>query len=238
MSKFKQSSITPEHRGEIGGIVFSKNRYGPYDAVKSKPVNRNTTPQQRVRHYMGELSRIYSYKLNEKQYKGWMNLIHKITLTDTSGNPYKPAARDIFTAFNFNLHEVGLPLMLDPPKKLSVQSFTSFKFEIIADNDDNDILLYFKPAINKDTRIMIFASSALRNSIFFFRDNRFKKIGYIDSSFKSGDSILSLYRSIPAFNYDFAGSFKIAFRLKSVSCSSGFSGDMIESSASIYQNID
>jgi hypothetical protein len=188
----------------------------------------------RVRYSLSSLLKIYSNKLNELQYIGWSRLTSKITLSDKSDNKYHPAPRDIFTGFNSNLSEVGLPISFDPPEKFSVQSFKSFKVQIISDNDNSDILLFFKPAIAKDTRIMIFATKDLRNSINFYRQSRFKLIGFIDSSFKSGDSILSLYRSIPNFNYKFYDNFKIAFHFKPVSCSSGYSKDLFESSASIF----
>ena len=237
MSKFKPSAITPEHRGKLGNIVFSKNKYGPYSALKTNPTDKKTDAQMRVRASMANLSRIYSNNLNKLQYQGWSKLVSKITRTDSSGNKYNPAPRDIFIACNFNFSELGLPLMFDPPKKLSVQSFNSFKIEIFTDNDNNDIRLFFKPAISEDTRIMIFATKFLSNSLSYFRDSLFKKIGYIDSGFKSGDSIISLYKSIPYFNCVLDGSFQIAFRLKPVSCSSGFSKDLIKTSASVYQNI-
>ena len=132
-----------------------------------------------------------------------------------------------------------MPILLAPPKTLSVQSFSSFKFEIITDNDNLDIRLFFKPAISENTRIIIFATTTLSNGVTYYRKNRFKKIGYIDSGFKSGDSIFSMYMSIPIFKtfFDPNNSFQIAFRLKPVSSLSGFSKDLIEEYASINQNI-
>ena len=270
MSKFKQSSITPKHRGKMGNIIFSENRYGPYSKLIAISTDKKTVPQVKVRTTMGNLSHLYSNNLNKEQYQGWKKLVPKMKRTDTSGNKYLLAPRDIFTAFNFNLTEAGLPILLDPPKTLSVQSFSSFKFEIISESDNKtslitplapsllvekagveyeknrllempnlDIRLFFKPAISKNTRIIIFATRSLSNSLNYFRNNHFKKIGYIDSSFKSGDSIFSMYMSLPFFKVNFKdnSSFQIAFRLKPVSSLSGFSKGIIEEYASIYQNI-
>ena len=234
MAKYKESIYLPELRGRDGASIFRKNRYGNHIAPKPIPSNHKTDAQMRVRYSLTSLIKIYSNKLNERQYIGWSKLTSKITLSDKSGNIFHPAPRDIFTGFNSNLTEVGLPISLDPPEKLSVQSFKSFDVQIIPEDNNNDLLLFFKPAIDKDTRIMIFATKDLKNSIFFFRPNRFKLIGYIDSTFKSGDSFLSLYRSILKFNYKFYDNFKIAFHFKPVSCSSGYSKDLVEISSSIF----
>ena len=235
MAKFKESIFLPGLRGRNGASVFNKNRYGNYIANKTIPINPQTEAQMRVRHTLGSLSQIWSYNLNEQQYIGWTKLVNKFKFTDSSGNSYKPAPRDIFTSFNFNLSEVGLPINLDPPEKFSVQTFSEFSLEIITPEDKSGLLLHFKPAINKDTRIMILATYALRNSIFYFRDNLFKKIGYIDNSFKSGDSLLSLYRSFPGNTFKFNGNFKIALRIKPISISSGYAKDLIEISDSVFQ---
>ena len=141
---------------------------------------------------------------------------------------------------NINLREIGLHDILYPPENYSVQTYEDFKLEISYDAAHYmDIHLFFDPPLETDTRIVIFATIMLKLCNNRFQDGWFKKIGYIDSGFKSGDSIQKLYASIfgltqlpkltPTFT--FSNPFKIAFRLKTVSAISGFTSPIIKTEA-------
>ncbi len=233
MAKYSKTPFMPSLRGKAGGIVFSENRYGPYMAVKSMPVKRDSPALSRVRSTMSALSQIWSYKLSDEQYLAWAKYTEKFRQKDTSGNIYNPAPRDIFTNHNFNLKAIGIPIILDPPKIKTLQNISQFKLNISANNDGlESINLFFKPELNNDTRILIFATDYLKNCIFYFKDNKFRKIGYIDNTFKSGDSILSLYKSVFNYKATMPKNFKIAFRFKVISAILGISAPVVETSAS------
>ncbi len=233
MAKYSKTPFLPRQRGKIGGIVFSENRYGPYTTLRSMPVRRESPALSRVRSTMSALSQIWSYKLSDEQYAAWTKYAEKFKSKDTSGNTYNPAPRDIFTNHNFNLKSIGLPVNLDPPKNKSVQNIGQFKFTAFAENRNLEYIdFFFKPELDGDTRILIFATNFLKNSIFYFKDTWFRQIGYIDSSFKSGDSILKLYNSVFLTNTITPSNFKIAFRFKVISAISGISTPIIETSLS------
>ncbi|MCX6162082.1 MAG: hypothetical protein NTV87_12225, partial [Ignavibacteriae bacterium] len=141
---------------------------------------------------------------------------------------------------NINLREIGLPDIFDPPVNYSVQEYEEFELEISYDeNNYMDIRLFFDPPLKKNTVIEIFATMQLKLCSFSFKNSWFKKIGCINSSFKSGDSIQKLYATIfnlPTLKKTGTGSFKIAFRLKTVSVISGFASSLIETSASFIND--
>ena len=234
MSKFKPSAITPDHRGKLGNIVFSKNRYGPYDVLKTNPRKDRTEAQRNTNGDMGNLSRAWSDKISAKQHEDWSRFALNFKRTDTSGNTYTLAPRDVFMSCNSNLKEVGLPVIFDAPANIPPQTFDSFTLETSADNWILKLNLFIKPEIKEDTRILIFATDFLRNSKYYFKDTWFRVIGYINSSFKSGDSIVSIYQS--RFENVLSTDYKIAFRLKPVSAISGISSPVIKTSASSGEN--
>lgn len=235
MAKFSKSPFLPKPRGKTGGTMFSKNKYGEFLGMTPVPIKGYSDAQQKVRHSLGGLSQIWSYNLSDEQYAGWTKYARKFKRTDTSGNSYNLAPRDVFTNHNSFLEQVGMPVILDPPKTSVVQKISNFKFEIFAGDGEDDILLNFKPALNKDTRLLIFATNKLRNSKFHFKDTWFRRIGFVDNSFKSGDSIMSIYRD--RFYYLFPPNFKIAFRVRIVNSATGFASDIIETSASFRTNL-
>jgi hypothetical protein len=163
----------------------------------------------------------------DEQYEGWRQLALQFKRTDTSGNVYPLAARDVFISCNSNLKEVGLPVILEAPHNIPPQSFSSFTIESSVENNLLNLNLFIEPEIEKDTRILIFATKHLKYGKRKFNDSWFRVIGYIDSTFKSGDSISSLYLNrindlTPVTNT------KIAFRFKPVSAISGMASPVFE----------
>jgi hypothetical protein len=229
MSKFKESPITPGNRGKLGGIVFSKNHYGPFNAMKASPPEYRTDLQRNTTGKFTSLLQDYSYRLSDEQYKSWRNFSMGFKRTDTSGNIYSLTPRDVFVSCNSNFREVGLPVTFDTPPKVPPQSITSFRFETYIENGQFGLNMYFNPAINKNTRIYIFATHYLRLSVFKYKDSWFRGIGYVDGSFKSGDSLASLYKS--RFPANASPRYKIALRVKVISAISGIASPIVEESA-------
>jgi hypothetical protein len=233
MAKYLKSPLLPRLRGKAGGTVFSENRYGPYMAVKSMPVYRESPALSRSRSTMSSLSQKWSWDLSDAQYEAWANYVKKLKLKDSSGNIYNPAPRDIFISYNFNLRSVGMPFILDHPKDKTLQKVGKFTFTAFADNRNLEFIdFFFAPELNKDTCILIFATHLLRNSINYYKDTWFRKIGYINDSFKSGDSILKLYSSVFRTQDIVPPNFKIAFRLKVISANTGISSPIVETALS------
>ena len=220
MSKFKQSSITPNHRGRIGGNIMSKNKYGPFMAMLTTPRQYRTEAQLKVTGDLGALSHTWSNKMIDEQYESWGQLALQFKRTDSSGNVYPLDARDVFMSCNSNLREVGLPVIFDAPRNILPHSFSSFTVEASVENNLQKLNLFIEPEIEKDTRVVIFATLHLKYAKRKFNDSWFRVIGYIDSTFKSGDSISSLYKNrLPELTPLIDG--KIAFRFRSVSAISG-----------------
>ena len=227
MSKFSQSLITPNHRGRLGANNISHNKYGPFMAMLPIPSQNRTEAQMNVNHRTGDLSHAWSVKLIDEQYEAWLQFAMQFKKTDSFGNIYTPAARDVFMSCNSNLRNVGLPVIFEAPHNIPPQSFSSFTIESSAENKLLKLNLFIEPEIQKDTRILIFATDHLKYSKRKFKNSWFRLIGYIDSTFKSGDSISSLY--VTRFNnLSPVRDTKIAFRFRPVSVISGLALPHIE----------
>ena len=232
--KFKQSAITPEQSGKLGAVVFSKNQYGPYEAMKRNPPHDRTQAQQNATGRNKALIKSYSTCLSDEQYVAWKQFSLNFKRTNSSGTEYTLGARDVYVSCNSNLMQVGLPMIYDAPQNIKPQDFSNFTLETFVENGLMNLNLFFKPEIDKDTRILIFATHDLKNCISYFKPNWFRRIGYIDSNFKSGDSVLSIYQS--RFQYPAPQNYKIAFHLRPISAISGVASSEIEISASFRVN--
>lgn len=70
MALIKGSGIVSEARGTIGGVVYSRNRYGMYARSWAKPTNPNTSAQIAARGNLGAASQAWS-GLTTLQRIGW-----------------------------------------------------------------------------------------------------------------------------------------------------------------------
>ena len=68
--KFKSALVT-QASGSVGGMTFSRNRYGMYTRAKGLPVNPNSEFQQAVRQIFSGLSSAWNGVLTSGQRSGW-----------------------------------------------------------------------------------------------------------------------------------------------------------------------
>lgn len=71
--------------GQIGGVVASRNRYGPYFRNNSSPVNPNTAAQQLVRSSMTEAAQRWRDIVTAAQRVSWQEYANGTPLRDVFG---------------------------------------------------------------------------------------------------------------------------------------------------------
>lgn len=235
MASFDPASHLKNITGKVDRIVYSRNKSGPIMYVKTYHKYEPSLKQISANHLMKSNAKLWNNELSDSQYEAWHNYAQKLQWYNKKGKKYTPAGYDAFTQINCNFQEIGLPAVLDPPKKVSAQFFSKFSLEIPSVQAFDNLLLFFKPVIRKDTRIKIFATSFLKISTVTVKPSLYRKIGYIDNSFFSGKSIFYLYSSV--FQKEQPPMFKIAFTFIPVSAISGLTSHPYEVRVSFRQNV-
>lgn len=101
-------------RGKINGHVASKNRSGAYARTKVTPVNPQTAFQLAARSLLTSLSQGWR-SLTEAQRAAWNGAVSSFARTDVFGDLRNPTGKNLYTALNTNLTNVGASTITDPP---------------------------------------------------------------------------------------------------------------------------
>lgn len=223
MAKFKNSSIIPEIRGKSAATSFTRDRTGQHMRTDSGRIKSSSkllkTSQFKHKYVLSQWTLLKPRQRNE-----WNELGKTFFCTDSLGITFPYCGRDIFQRFNRFLLEIDEKIKLDAPKTHYVQNFKSCSVDIITeDNIIKDIRLFIKPSILKNTKLLIYATQPLKRGASRPDNKDFHKIGYLDSTFMSGGSILYLYNSLYSSYKLFIN--QIAFRFKPINLNTGIDGN-------------
>lgn len=83
--KFLPGPVIAAASGQIGGVVASRNRYGPYLRNNSSPVNPNSATQQLVRSSMTQATQRWRDTLTAAQRESWQEYANGTPLRDVFG---------------------------------------------------------------------------------------------------------------------------------------------------------
>lgn len=219
MAKYKPSKLFEKLKGSIGDITFFDSKYGSQIRSKPIPKNKRTPAQRRVRNYQTKATQAWTL-VNTQQVMTWKAFALRFPYKNNIGEKVYYTGRTMFIKCNRSLLEISQPIILDPPKNTKVQALNSIDVDILISGNYYDIKLLIKPALNKNTKLLVFATAFIKPGINTPKSNKYKEIAVLDSTFISGSSILDYYNKV--FLYQNYNSFKIAFRFKAVSSISGF----------------
>ncbi len=205
--------------GSIGGTQFRQTRYGTVVCNTTIPVNRWSPSKQTSNIRFGNASRLWA-KVKHSDVADWNKLADSFVKIDKLGNEYSMRGIDLFKQVNRELVEINEPIIFKTPKKVFPKTIITPKFEILGDKKLDDIRLFFKHPIHKDTKYVIFATPMLKPGINSPKPSWYRKFAVIDSTFISGYSLLNEYLEV--FKHTVSNSQRIGFKIKPVSILSGF----------------
>jgi len=218
MAKLKNSNLIGRISGAVGGTEFVDSPYGPYIRLKGNHVKSFSVKKNISNTHFSNIIRLWS-KVTPVQHSNWVNFAKGFTSSDKSGNAYPVRPIDLFKTINRNLLEVGASPMLNPPKKIFPKIIEEVDIDIIINKKKVDIFLFFKPHIEKNSCIIVYATKPLTPGVNSPKPSLYKKIAVLDSSFISGNSVIKEYcKCFLINNFNFL---KIGFRLKPISLLSG-----------------
>lgn len=115
MAKVLPGIVGVEPRGKLGGIVFSRNRYGLYVRTKSSPVNPNSDRQNAIRSRFGAISAHWRDTLTAAQREGWNDYADETKRADVHGNLQSLAGNAMYCRFNVPWTDIGETRVDAPP---------------------------------------------------------------------------------------------------------------------------
>ena len=101
--------------GSVGGNTFSRNRYGAYMRVRTKPVNPQTDRQSRVRAIMSQNAAAYLDSASSAQRIEWGVYATNIVKKNKLSEDIRWSGYNHFIASKTAAKNAGLPAILDGP---------------------------------------------------------------------------------------------------------------------------
>lgn len=168
--KFKSALVT-QASGSVGGMTFSRNRYGMYTRAKGLPVNPNSEFQQAVRQIFSGLSAAWNGELSEVQRSAWEDYAANMVWSDALGEPIKLTGQAVYAQCNTPRLQAGLARVDTAPE---IFTQPTYKAPVVtADESDGKLHVAYTNtddwAKEVGGALLLYASRPLSPSIKFFK---------------------------------------------------------------------
>lgn len=115
MAKILPGPMGVEPRGQMGGVVFSRNRYGMYVRNNSSPVNPDTPRQQAIRGFFTQMTQHWRDTLTAAQRAAWEDYAAETPFIDQYGLKQHSSGANKYIAFNTPWVDRGQARVDDAP---------------------------------------------------------------------------------------------------------------------------
>ncbi len=225
MAKIKLGPFIADIRNRIGGVVFSKNSSGNYIRRGVTPVNPQSVAQQQVRQFLTQTSQSWR-DITEDERNNWNQVKDSFPKTDIFGNSIAPTGFNLFTRLNRNLLEIEETVLTTAPLPIAVQGFLTLT--LVANTTGGLLTATFTPAINADTKVIVFATAAQSAGVTFVKAE-FRKIAVLSTTDLSPVELAAFY--ITKFGALPAVGAKVFIQFRPVDIATGIAGTPLKASA-------
>ena len=227
MSIIKPQSHIERLSGKVGNLNFADTKMGPVMRSKRRYHRPDTDAVKASNKKLGAAQNSWS-NIPDRVKRLWNEFGKQFMHINKLGYSWHFTGQEIIIRVNRNLLEIDEPILISPPENISVFTYDSISLQVIKDGYYvKDIILNTVPErCPDDVKVIIYATDMLKKGTLYVNPNKYRKIGYIDSSFVSGSSILSMYRTV--FLSHIMLSFKLAFILKPVNRLTGLNAEPLE----------
>lgn len=181
MALLKFGSLATDVRGSVGGLVFSKNRFGHYTRGRVKPVNPHSERQDNIRSTMSSMRNIWDGILTADQRAAWAAYAANVTIQNKVGESVNATGYNQWCRTNVQLVYAGLSRVDDAPIDFSLAEQDP-TLEVITTISNGKVAVYFDRLLNwaKETGayMTIFQGSPKAKTINFF-NGPWRQIGSI-----------------------------------------------------------
>lgn len=120
MALLKLGAGIADIRGSIGGVVFSRNRYGAIARNRTIPVDPSTVLQQGIRALMGQVRDAYFNVLTDAQRDEWEGYADQVEMTNRLGEVMLLTGYNHYCRSNIPRLQAGLSRVDDGPSLFSL----------------------------------------------------------------------------------------------------------------------
>lgn len=125
MAKILLGATLGDARGSVGGVTYTKNRFGAALRQKVSPVQPRSARVLSIRGLFTNLSKRWFGTLDDAQRLAWIALAAANPRTNVFGNSIILTGLQMYQSLNRNLQNVGETIIDDPPPNLDVEGLTS-----------------------------------------------------------------------------------------------------------------
>jgi len=188
MAKFI-SHVFAEIRGQVAGLVYSRNTYGAYTRNNSSPTNPNTVAQQLVRTRFTASSQDWA-GLPPLVQKSWVDGAAAWTRQNVFGLPQVLTGFNLKVGLDRNRQEINEALLTGfvlPQKLIGLSSLS-----VVADTTGGTMEATFTPVIPVTQKIVVTATPPQSTGKKFVK-SEFRKIAVLDSTDLSPVDLAAFY---------------------------------------------
>jgi len=192
MAKIKFGQLISEASGKVGGIVFSKNKYGAYTRQKVSPINPQTTAQSRVRQFLASAAGAWK-ALTEAQRLAWKNAVSEWKKTNIFGDAQVLSGFNLFCKCYKTAKDIGESVLSTYAGSAAPVGVTSLSGEF--DTDPEALSLTFTPAIPLDEKWLLFATAPVSKGKTFVK-SEYRLITVLASTDASPYAAVADYKAV------------------------------------------
>jgi len=181
MALFKLGPIVTDAHGSVGGLVFSKNRYGQYGRDRITPVNPKSARQSAIRAIIAEVSARWLGVATEAQRAAWDVFGANVPSTNKLGEVIFLTGFNRFVQSNVAAGNAGLSYIETAPIIFTLPGEdTAYNSEI--DAGTGKLTITFDDThdwVDEDAAAMIVQMGIPQNASRSFFDGRWRHAGVI-----------------------------------------------------------
>ena len=188
--------------GSTGGIVFSRNRGGPYTRRRAIPVNPGTPQQSAVRGFLAQLTSLWGNILSASQRVAWDTYALNVPLPNALGEPRNVGGLGMYIRSNVPRLQAAEARVDDAPTIQNRGDYTAPTIDSIASVGEV-ITVSFDDTddwANEDGAAMLFYTSRAKSPTINFFKGPYRFAGLI-----AGDAITP-----PVSPFPIVGAFPVA----------------------------
>jgi hypothetical protein len=181
MALMKFGSLATDVRGSVGGLTFSKNRFGHYVRGRVKPVNPHSERQDNIRATMSSMRNIWDGTLTAEQRTAWNLYASKVSIQNKVGESVNATGYNQWCRTNVQLVYAGLARVDNAPIDFSLAEQDP-TLAVITTISDGKVAVYFDRLLDwaheTGAYMTIFQGSPMARTINFF-NGPWREIGSI-----------------------------------------------------------
>lgn len=162
MAKILLGATLADARGSVGGLTYTKGRFGAVARIKVSPVQPRTASVLTQRGLLALLSKRWFSTLTDAERLGWVALAIANPRTNVFGNSITLTGLQMYASVNRNIQQTGQPIIDTAPANLDVDGLSTLSF--VPDSVAGTIDVTFTPTPTPANHFQIYEATLQVNA--------------------------------------------------------------------------